>query len=232
MSNQAFDHFKYFDLFGGGWRALVCVNRQRKTKVFSSKAEAELWAAHTTAQMHRAPEEIASTRRFGDLLKHRHEHYGPKRSQQRWETNKINFYLSDLISKVVLAELSGKGVAEWRDRRLKDVKAGTILRNWNFLGAICTVAVRELKWLKDNPFREPRRPCTPLARKRIISQSETAALLDHLPARIGAVVLCAICNRNRNAGGRDMRTDVGKCRPGQAHRSPAHNQKRYRASRF
>ena len=112
-----------------------------------------------------------------------------------------NFFVS--IDKLILRELDARHVAAWRDRRLTQVSAASVRREWNLLSNACTIAVKEWKWLKENPMREVRRPPPTDARDRIATDEEIERILfclgytkDEAPttasARVGASVLFAI----------------------------------------
>lgn len=76
-------------------------------------------------------------------------------------------------------------------------------REWNLLSNSCSIARKEWKWLKENPFQEVRRPPPTAARDRLATDDEIGRLLfalgyerDSTPttatARVGAAMLFAI----------------------------------------
>jgi integrase len=118
---------------------------------------------------------------------------------------RIDALSRDAIAEVSLRELDASHVASWRDRRLRQVSAASVLqlREWNLLSHACHVAVKEWLWLKENPFSGVKRPAQPKPRDRLASDDEVAAILHALgygpespvqtaTARVGAAVVFAI----------------------------------------
>jgi len=64
------------------------------------------------------------------------------------------------------ADLSETDIAHWRDRRLQEVSASSVLREWNTLSCACSIALDEWRWLHHHPMKKVRRPATPRPRTR------------------------------------------------------------------
>lgn len=200
---------------GRTWRVEVCRNGGRRSATFNTKAEAAAWAAKIEAELVAGRNgRIPADKTFGDLLeRYRDEVSSTKRGRRR-EFVLIERMLRgrlnddppkppDPIVQVRLVDLDASHFAAWRDRRLKEVSPATVLREWNLLSAATYRAVREWKWLPDNPMKEVKRPAAPPPRERRISDEEIGRLLtalgydrDSAPvtqsARIGAAFLFAI----------------------------------------
>lgn len=195
---------------GDRWRASVCVSGTRKSKSFDTKAQAKAWAAMMETDLHAKETGVASpSATFGNLLERYRDEVSPGKSGARWETIRINRILGlgkakrDRLADVLLSEIDAPDIGAWRDRRLKEVKAGAVLREWTLLSGACTVAVNEWKWLAKHPMKGVKRPATPEARDRRISEDEIERMMfaagyhyDRPPltttARVGAAVLFAI----------------------------------------
>lgn len=80
--------------------------------------------------------------------------------------------LIDPLSLVPVAKLSAPDIAAWRDRRLKVITTGSVLREWNTLSAAINWAVKELRWLPANPMKDVKRPAQPASRTRRVSPEE------------------------------------------------------------
>ena len=104
---------------------------------------------------------------------------------------------------VKTVEVKPQHLADWRDRRLRDVLAASVLREWNLLSNAFSIAVKKWRWLADNPLKHVRRPAVPPSRDRLISNDELERLVfasgydDHLfpetvSAKVGAALLFAI----------------------------------------
>ncbi len=190
---------------GDTWRAQVCMMGYRKTKTFSSKAMAKGWAAMIEEEI-RANErgEIPPNVSFGDLLLRYTREVSPDKKAGDFETLRIKALIrDDPLADVPLTELNETDVAAWRDRRLKEVSPGSVLREWTIYSNACTVARKEWKWLRRNPFSDVKRPAVPTPRTRIITSEEVEKLLlclgtvkDEVPttmtARVGWAFLFAL----------------------------------------
>lgn len=186
-----------------GWRAFVCKAGVRLSKVFASKARAVAWATHTEATIMAGARGEVPDKTFGDLLERYRDEVSVSKRGQRWESLRIGLVMRDPIAAVKLRKLDVRAVAAWRDRRLAQVSAASVRREWTLLSHACTIAVREWRWLKDNPMREVRRPPPAKARDRIGTEEEIERLLHVMgydraatpttaTARVGAAMLFAI----------------------------------------
>ncbi|PZP52091.1 MAG: hypothetical protein DI596_14235, partial [Azospira oryzae] len=193
----------------------MCRNGVRRSATFDTKAEAAAWAAKVEAEIVSGKSgRIPTDKTFGDLLERYRDEVSSTKRGQRWEIVRIERLLRgrpdgkspeppDPITRVRLVDLDASHFAEWRDRRLKKVSPATVLREWSLLSAAIYRAVKEWKWMTDNPMREVKRPATPPPRERRISEDEIERLLIALgynreadpattSARIGAAFLFAI----------------------------------------
>lgn len=185
--------------YGKKWRAEVYKGGARRSKVHDTKAAAMAWAVDTEREL--AAGGGIPDKPFSALLeKYRDEVSGEKRGY-RWESARIGLLLRDPIAEVKLIALAQPHCAAWRDRRLRQVSAASVRREWTLLSHACTVAVREWHWLKENPFTGVKRPQNPAPRDRRISQDEIDRVLlasgyteppATATARVGAAFLFAI----------------------------------------
>lgn len=161
----------------GKWRVFIFKLGVRKTKVFDFKAQAVAWANQTEADIVAGNSGNVPNKTFGDLLQKYSEEVSPTKRGSRWEIIRIKKYLNDPIAKVHLRDLNSTHFAEWRDRRLKEVGDGSVLREWNILSNACKVARDEWKWMSDNPLKAVKKPKKPTARKRIATPDENERML-------------------------------------------------------
>lgn len=167
---------------GKVWRAFVCRKDAagrtvRKSASFDSKAQAREWAEATEAAIRRVPEQVAAERTVADLLAEYRDRVSPGKRGERWERLRIGLMLREPIAAVKLRALDQSHVADWRDRRLAQVSAASVRREWNLLSAAFGVAVREWRWLAANPCQGVRRPPPPPARDRMFGCDEIDELL-------------------------------------------------------
>lgn len=189
---------------GKGWFAQVRRGGVSKSASFTTKAEAVAWAAqieHGIMSGQRG--EVPPDKTFGDLLNRYADEVSTTKRGERWERMRIGLTLRDDVAKVKLREFDARAVSAWRDRRLKQVSPASVQREWNLLSNACSIAIREWKWLKENPMREVRRPPPTEPRDRLATDNEIERLLFALgydydtktetaSARIGAAMLFAI----------------------------------------
>lgn len=142
-----------------------------ESATFDSKREAQNWAKVREAEIISGAAGVIPNKSFGDLL----EKYAETLDADRRRADKIRItriVRDDPIAKVNLRALDSTNVAEWRDRRLKQVSAASVLREWNILSPACKTAIKEWRWLQANPFAEVKRPTKPESRDRRISEDE------------------------------------------------------------
>lgn len=193
----------------GTYRVRIRKNGVTKSAAFRTKAQANAWAASVETEIEAGRLGKTPDKTFGQLIERYLAEEVPKKRGSRWEELRFNALLgrgksevADPLVKVWLDDLSPDHFAQWRDRRLSVVSAGSVLREWNALSAACTVAVKEWRWLPSNPMSQVRRPKSPAPRTRRISQDEIDriclatgyhdGLLDTATARVGAAFLFAI----------------------------------------
>lgn len=184
---------------GKKWRAEVYRHGQRRSKVLDTKAQAMAWAVDAERELN-AGEGIPD-KPFSALLEKYRQEVSEGKKGYKWEAARIGLLLRDPLAEVRLPKLSAPDCAAWRDRRLRQVSAASVRREWTLLSHACNVAIREWHWLRANPFRGVKRPAPPAARDRRISQDEIDRILlasgyeeppQTATARVGAAFLFAI----------------------------------------
>jgi integrase len=157
---------------GARWRAAVCVRRVRRSKSFRTKAEAATWALEQEALLAKGAGLAPPGATVRTLLEKYAREVSEHKRGKREESLRISRVLRDELAEVALDRLTSADVAAWRDRRLKFVSAASVRREWTVLSHACTVAIRDWRWLRDNPFREARRPPPPSSRDRLVQPDE------------------------------------------------------------
>ena len=188
-----------FQKRGTSWRALVRKNGSSTSATFSCKAAAQSWALKIEAEIEETGHGAIPNKTFGELLARYAKDVSPGKKGAKWEGNRIKFFLDDPLAKVKLPELNPTHFAAWRDRRLKEVTAATVLRDWNLLSSACNKAIHEWNWLRVNPMSRVKRPAEVAPRDRLITQDEIDRLLfvlgddmGTIPGRTGAAMLFAL----------------------------------------
>lgn len=172
---------------GNGWQALIRrkAHKGPKSKTFSSRKQAEIWAnAQEAALEPRAAElpsapltlaEAIESFIAGPLQGHRsaaNEVYPLRATANSW------------LGAVLLSELSTRHLSIWRDQRLSCVKANTVMRELRILRVL-------LDWARDeqgadlqgNPARELKVKAGSDARVAFLSREQEKKLLKALEQR-------------------------------------------------
>jgi len=168
-------------------------NGKRKSKSFPTKRAAWAWIEKIESE----DGESLPDKTFADLLDRYGENVSIYKKSHKRELNRIGVIKRDPLGKVKLADLDAPAISDWRDRRLKDTSAATVLRDWNLLNHACNLAVNEWHWLKLNPMKTVKRPGPPPPRSRVISEDEIKAILytcgtGTTTAQVGVVMLFAL----------------------------------------
>jgi len=160
---------KYFEvqIRREGWPSL--------SRSFSSKADARSWATVIESEMERGvfvDRSEAERNTLGDLLRRYLSDVTPHKKSAAAEEYKILALLKDPIAQYKAAGLSGKLLAEWRDRRMKEVSSSTTNRDLSLISHVITVARKEWGIHIENPVAMIRRPPSSKGRtRRLLSLS-------------------------------------------------------------
>lgn len=170
---------------GRTWRAELYVDGKRESQSFLTKAEAVAWATQREA-------ELVGTAIPDKLLQEALRRYGrevsPKHKGERWELARLGLLERDKIAGMKLAKLKAGDLADWRDRRLQEVQAGSVAREMNLLKSVLEIARKEWGWVRVNVMRDVERPTAPPSRRRRIPADEVERLQFALGLDAG---LCA-----------------------------------------
>ena len=199
---------------GTVWRAEVFKRGVRKSARRATKALAMAWAVQAEADIESGKLGRIPDKSFGELLDRYAAEVSATKAGAKWEQDRIRAITCgprragrevapDPLAAVMLRDLDARHFAAWRDRRLRSVGESSVRREWNVLSHACNIAVREWRWLDENPMVGVRRPANARARDRRIADDELARLLHCLgyspeappvtkTARVGAAVLLAI----------------------------------------
>jgi hypothetical protein len=165
----------YRKLAGGRWRAEIARSGVRQSKVFDTKRAAQDWAAREEYLILQGAHKVSDVL-FGDVMKRYGLEVSPTKRGVRWEIARIEkFRQADFASKQVGA-LTTLDIARWRDLRLTQVAPATVSREMTLLSGILTVARREWGLIKVNPMADVRKPSSPPARDRTVTDAELERL--------------------------------------------------------
>lgn len=143
---------------------------------FQTKAEATEWASDIERKIRSGKYTVAHNRTFGDMLERYLTDVSSKKATHKWETNRINWFLSSDLNGKKLIDVSPAVLALWRDERLKTVSNETVRRDITLLSHAFNIAINEWGWLHDNPIKRISRPKPNQARERIATEYEIDAI--------------------------------------------------------
>ena len=161
---------------GKKWRAQIARGGVRRSKVFLTKQEARDWAALQEAGL-RDGKSKECTLPFSDILRRYGREVSPSKAGHLWEVARVEKLCVDPLGSVRMCDLSAVELADWRDRRLKDVAPGTVRRERVFLSSVLTQARKEWKLIDVNPMADVAAPKEPPPRDRLVTDDELDKLI-------------------------------------------------------
>jgi len=167
----------------GGYRAQVYVKGERDSKTFRTKREADAWGAARETEM-RAQAARPAKEKFTlrDALRRYSADVTPLKRGRRWEVLRLAAFERDPLLPIgeIMGRITPDVLGRWRDARLRQVSAGTVLRELGLLAAVLEEARREWGWLDTNPARDVRRPRAPDHRDVVISRRQIRLMLGEM----------------------------------------------------
>lgn len=139
----------YIEKHTKGYRCHVQKNGVRKSAVWETKREATEWGRVVEAELS-APA-VQGGHLFGAAVARYLDTVSSKKEGERWERFRLNVML-DHFGDVPLSAIDTPQIAEWRDARLKQVTASTVVREANLLRNLFNLARKEWKWMDHAPF--------------------------------------------------------------------------------
>jgi len=168
----------------GKWQARVLRDGYPdQTKTFATKADAAKWARFVEAEIDRGIfVDVSETQRttLGDLIARYLVEITPTMKGASVDAIRLKAMMRRPIARWSMANLSAARVAAYRDDRLKDVSAGTVIRELAYLSAMINHARKEWGINVPNPVQMVRKPQTPQARARVLAETEVSTLLKAL----------------------------------------------------
>lgn len=172
-----------------GWRAQVARRGVRKSRVFATKREAQDWAARVEQEILHG-DRVAARAKLGDVLDRYAREVSPRKRGHHWEVVRLTALQRDPIAAIRLGDLTAQDMADWRDRRLREVGPGTVRREMALLGGVFRVARDEWGAISRSPLTGVRKPAAPPPRDRLPTPAEIERLrhvagedLHHATAR-------------------------------------------------
>jgi integrase len=166
---------------GDKWQARVIRDGYPyQTKTFETKAEAEKWARALESEIDKgqfASINEAQRNTLGDLIARYLAEVTPTMKGAAEDKIRLKAIMRKPIARWSMANLSAARIAAYRDERLQEVSAGTVIRELAYLSAIINHARREWGINVPNPVQMVRKPQSPQARSRVLTDEEVSKLL-------------------------------------------------------
>ena len=170
-----------------GWRVQIYVLGQRDSATFSTRAEAQAWAAERETELRKMAKTGVNTDKsvqdaFDRYAKEVSAHKKTAAAEQRRLVALARHEVGKLgkLGELRLCAVTPEVLGEWRDERLKTVAGSTVVRDMNLLSHVFTTARREWRWVAASPTTDTRRPTTPKARDRRIAEAEIKQICEAL----------------------------------------------------
>ena len=166
------------------WQARVRrIGHTPRTKSFINRADALRWIRQTEQELDRSalaydPASLERTT-VADLLRRYVQDVTPDKRGHASEAKRIEVFLRYDWANLTLARITPQTFTRHRDKRLKEVEAGTVIRELGLLRTVFEVARKE--WdvpLNANPLANVRKPKAATGRTRRLLTDELKALLS------------------------------------------------------
>lgn len=182
----------------GGWRAKVRMLGVSESRTFTTKAQAQVWAADRERELRAVAGGALPSKTLREALLRYHDEVSPSKRGAQWEQVRLRMFVARGSDPELwpgwlpeldmpLASAGAAAWSAWRDRRLREVSAASVRREFNLLRSVFEVARREWRWVSVNPLSEVRRPEQPQARRRRPTADEIERLSFVLGYRPGLV---------------------------------------------
>jgi len=168
----------------GKWQARVTRDGYHdQAKTFDAKVDAEKWARSVESNIDKGQfVSVSEAQRtsLGDLIARYLVEVTPTMKGATADTIRLKAIMRRPIASWSMANLSASKIAAYRDGRLKEVSGGTVIRELAYLSAIINHARREWGINVPNPVQMVRKPQSPQARSRVLTDEEISKLLQAL----------------------------------------------------
>jgi len=165
----------------GRWQARVLRDGYPdQTKTFATKVDAEKWARALESEIDKGQfvsVNEAQRTTLCDVIKRYLAEVTPSMKGASEDTIRLKAIMRKPIAQWSMANLSTARIAAYRDERLKEVRAGTVIRELAYLSAIINHARREWGVNVPNPVQMVRKPQSPQSRSRVLNDDEVSKLL-------------------------------------------------------
>lgn len=169
---------------GNRWQARVRRNGYPEAShSFDTKQAAERWARSVEAEMDQGVYRTVTEDHkltLGELILRYVQEVLPSMKGQRDDTIRLKAISRRWIAGYALTNLYPEHIARYRDERLRQVSAGTVVRELAYLSSIINHARKEWRFSVSNPVALVRKPNAGRGRDRVLTAEEQERLLEAL----------------------------------------------------
>lgn len=171
-----------FRFHGNRWQARVRrKGHPDQTKSFLTRQDAERWARSVEVELDRGifvDTRSAQTTTFGELVERYIQEVLPLKRGAKEDAIRLKALLRHPICKHAMSMLNPSKLASYRDERLRQVSAGTVIRELAYFSSVINHARREWGINIPNPVQLVKKPISPPGRTRVLSLDEEQRLLE------------------------------------------------------
>lgn len=175
---------------GDAYRIEIMFDGQRYSCTRDTAKECQQWAAMKLLELKAGVvdrENNKLTITFNELFEQYHHNVGRYKASSRWIREQLDVFdrKFGLLANKDIGEITPKDLTQWRNNRLKEVSAGTVLKEMSLYSSIFSYAQKELFLIEQNPFFAVSKPKQPKARDRRISDEEIELIISALDYQFG-----------------------------------------------
>lgn len=153
-----------------GWRAEVCKNNVRDSRMFDTKSAAMAWAIEREKEISEGV--TARTETGPDIFDRYLKEVSAAKRGYKWERIRLIKLIDHPLFDRAASEITPDHISHWKNERLKSVSASTVRREMNLLSHCFETARKDWRWITDNPCTDVSKPSSAPARDRLISEIE------------------------------------------------------------
>ena len=159
----------------GKWQAQIRIkDYPNQTKSFLLKKDAELWARQTEISLQKDDLgiKLKSYPTFIEIINRYLEEVSSLKRGYVNEKHHLSNILKEKFIYLPLNKITPLYFAQYRDKRLQEVKSSTLLREFNILSHIFTVCMTEWDYEINNPLKKIKKPKANNRRERRLTEYE------------------------------------------------------------
>lgn len=169
---------------GNGWQARVRrKGHPDEARSFATRQEAQKWARAVEVAMDRGAfisSSVAERVTLAEIIERYRKTVTPSLKGAKEDAIRLRALMRYPMCRLAMTAVTPSRVAQFRDERLRQVSAGTVIRELAYLSAIINHARREWGVNIENPVSRVRKPSAPPGRDRVLTRIEEDRLLDAL----------------------------------------------------